>query len=129
MPNLPTWAILTLPSLLFALALAILTPKLDTLAGFLESLCIPFTMLVGVPGMLLLLLARRASLRAPAAALDKSAGEQLTALEVVRGWEVLLGAGVAIGVALAVVIFAETVYSIFFETDYSGRFFCDVVAR
>ena len=59
--NLPTWLLLTLPSLLFALALSILTPRLDSLSGFLESLCIPLTMLAGVPAMLLLPRMRRVS--------------------------------------------------------------------
>jgi hypothetical protein len=34
-----------------------------------------------------------------------------------------------LGVALMVVIFAQTVYYIGWETSYSGRFWCDVAGR
>jgi len=126
MQNMPTWLLLTLPSLFFALMLSILTPKLDTLAGFLESLCIPVVMLFGVPCMLLLLLRRRDTLVGSA---DKGAAHQLTALELVPGWELALYAGVVIGIGLMIAIFVETAYSIFAETEYDGHYFCDVVAR
>ena len=131
--NLPTWLLLTLPSLVFALGLSILTPRLDSLAGFLESLCVPVTMLAGVPAMLLVLRSRRESL-----GLDKSASSQLVALEMAKGWEPALVMGVVIGLVFFTTIAAETCYSIFVETDYAGRpssipgyssFFCDVVAR
>lgn len=124
--NLPTWLIITLPSLIFALTLALLTPKLDSLTGLLESLCIPLVMLFGVPGMLLLLRSRRGravTLDAP----DESVAREMAALEMVQGWEPALLAGVVLGIGLCIVLFAETVYSIA-TTDFSGRFFCDVVA-
>lgn len=121
--NLPTWLMLTLPSLLLALAIALLTPKLETLAGFLESLCIPLTMLVGVPAMLLLLRGRRESL-----GIDQAAVKQTTALELARGWEPALVAGVGVGIGLLIVIFSKTLYSIFYETDYGGDYWCEVVA-
>ena len=125
---MPTWLMLTLPSLVFALAMALLTPRLDSLAGFLESLCIPVTMLCGVPAMLLLLRSQRDELK-PKAVYDAVARTQIAALEIAKGWEALLVAGVFFGVGLLLLIFSETVYSIAYETDYSGRFFCDVVAR
>ena len=53
--NLPTWLLLTLPSLTFALVLCFSVPRLDSLTGLLNSLCIPTTMLFGFPSMLLLL--------------------------------------------------------------------------
>lgn len=125
MRSLPTWALLTLPSLTFALGMSILTPRLDTLAGFLESLCVPTVMLMAVPAMLLLLRARRDELL-----LDKGASKQVTALDVADGWSAGLAAALALGLALLVTIFSETIYSIFYETNYdlSGNYFCDVVA-
>ena len=123
--NLPTWLLLTLPSLLFALALSILTPRLDSLSGFLESLCIPLTMLAGVPAMLLLLRMRRESLLKS----ETPASKQVTALEMARGWEGALIGGVILGIGLMLAVFAETVHSII-SLDYGGgRFFCDLVAR
>ena len=47
--NLPALFLLTLPSFAFAFGMSILTPRLDSLAGFLESLCVPTVMLIAPP--------------------------------------------------------------------------------
>ena len=44
-----------------------------------------------------------------------------------HGWECWLMLGVALGVGLALVVFVEVVYTVFYVTDYSGDFFCSVV--
>ena len=77
-------------------------------------------MLIGVPFMVLLLRFRPPSYSW--AATD-------AVLESARPWLPWLAAGLVIGVGLGSLIFAETIYSIGWETDYGGaRFFCDVVA-
>ena len=42
--NLPTWLLITLPSLVFALILSLLTPRLDSLAGFGAGLVLSATL-------------------------------------------------------------------------------------
>ena len=78
-------------------------------------------MLIGVPAMLLLLL-----LRKPAHTFAPLEG----VLETIRPWWTpVLALGVALGIVLGGLIFAETVYSIVFETNYGeGLFWCDEVA-
>ena len=91
----------TLPTLAFALVLALFVPKLDSLVGLLTSLCVPIAMLGG-PALLLLL--RAEGRPAP-----------------------LLLVAVAVGLALAVAILAETVASIA-TTDYAaGDYWCTII--
>ena len=55
---------------------------------------------------------------------------QATAMSLSRGYMLLCVMAVLIGVAFMVLVFAQTVYSIVFLTDYRANkhFFCDVVA-
>ena len=46
--NLPTWLLITLPSLIFALVLSVVMPGLSSLTGLLNSLCIPSTLLLNL---------------------------------------------------------------------------------
>ena len=121
---------------------------MTSLAGFLESLCIPTAMLIGVPSMLLYTRSRQASegIKAPPDRLTAAASNdeeratsyvghaplsdaQQTAMRVSRGYMLACAAAVVVGITLLVLTFAETVYSIVVLTHYGGgkRFFCDIV--
>lgn len=98
------WALLTAPVFLLAVAMALFIPRLDSLTGLLNSLTGTTLQLTGPA--LCVVVAKRQS--AHEARLAKSL--------------------VVFGVALTVLIFSQTFYSIFWLTDYSaGRFWCDVV--
>lgn len=122
--NLPTWMLITLPSLLFALVFALFVPKLDSLTGMLTAFCVPSAMLFGPAGLLLW---RQHRARARDAALEADTVLALAHAHT-RSGQLMLGAGVVLGVAISIAIFSHTLHSIGWETSYNGIYWCQVVA-
>ena len=121
--NMPIWLVLTLPSLLFSLMLALFVPKLDALKGLLTAFCVPSAMLFGPAGLILHRM-RRGPLTAAAAADAALATVNSTSTTN----RVMLMSGFYIGLILLVAILAQTIHNIVFDTEYGGPYFCDMVA-
>jgi hypothetical protein len=106
--NSVKWALYTLPVTALAFGMALFVPKLDSLTGLLNSIAGTTLQITGPA--LCLLFCRDKSLTKPSST--------------------LLLVATAFGVALTVIIFVETVYSVGWLTDYTGgSFWCDVVGR
>jgi len=118
--NVPAWLMLTAPSLLFSLVMALFVPKLDSLKGLLTSFCVPSAMLFGPAGLLLY------RLYFTPASPPSAVSEAITSLHKDNKF-ILLG-GFVLGMGFLIAIFAQTLHNIIFDTNYGGAYFCEQVA-
>lgn len=118
--NLPRWLVITFPSLIIALSLALFVPELDSLVGLLTFLCVPVVMLFAPAGMLLRLR------HTPAGAEPESLPARIASIAASSKY--LLALGVIVGVPFVPAILAETIYSVA-QLQLNGHYWCSSVGE
>lgn len=105
------WFLYSLPSLFVSLLMLCFIPKLESLSGLMTAFVVPLSQIIG-PATILLFASRQGKLGHPLSKREKAA----------------IFFGFVEGTFMFVVGSMATIYSIFVLTDYSGNFFCEVVA-
>jgi len=105
------WFFVSLPAMMVTLALLCFVPRITTLLGLLTSCVIPTAQLL-LPAAMAIMASRRHLL-----------GRSLTSAEYVA-----IAMGVNIGLLSVVLGSSSTFYVIFFQSDFNGSFFCELVA-
>lgn len=126
--NFPRWLLITLPSLLCALVLAIFVPRLDSLIGLLTFFCVPAMMFFAPSSMMLrhLWYPKLRTYDAEQAAADSPPEMPAEIARIAKGSVALLVVGIMLGALLVPTVLIETIYGITVLT-IDGAYWCSAV--